>query len=82
MCKYRIAKKKIKSIPQLKLFIESRAEWLLVRIEACEKKDIECVKIIEEMRNFDYKQIAQLAHKNKIKLRHIKLYAYKTFNRF
>jgi len=81
MCKYRIAKKKIKSIPQLKLFIESRAEWLLTRIEACARQDAECVKIIDVMRNYDFEQIVNLANDNRIKLSHIKLFSYKTFNR-
>lgn len=79
MCKYRIAKKKIKSTPKLRLFIKSHAEWVNVWADSIIRGERESVGISLKFADYTLQNALCLVHKNKLQIRHLKLYSRKTF---
>lgn len=79
MSNYRIAKKKIKKLSQMRLFIKSNAEWIKVWVDSIASGDLNCAGIALQFSNYTWKQVLDIAHQNRLKSKQLKLYSYKTF---
>lgn len=79
MSNYRITKKKIKKLAQMRLFVKSNAEWIKALANSVENKDINRARIAYQFMNYTWKQALNIAHQNKLKSKQLKRYSYKTF---
>lgn len=79
MSNYRITKKKIKKLAQVRLFIKSNAEWIKVWADSIASGDLNRAGIAHQFVNYTWKQVLDIARQNRIKSKQLKIYSYKTF---